>query len=376
MVRATYQLLQEADGCNLGLWGMHGLGKTTLARALCASLRRKFLGRTCLLEFHSHVSDGDLDRALAVPHICTALAQLGHGQRGDETARFDELSQASQAGQHMLAECLTAQCSHRPVMQRLGRALEQQPRTAVQEQRVLLVIDNVSCRTQGAAQLILDLPRASGSLVLVTAWNPTAINSLRPGQQCSTEQQSGFTVRSMAAIEALTLQPAEAQRILQSQLTAHQPAEQPQHQPHSEQLLASLAEKALAFSSAPVYVPQVLVVCGRALAKSEAGGTRGDAVNSLLQQLTAATEPGQLQGLESTVFEQLRICYRQLSGEARLMFQHLAMASQSHAAAAGSQSAEACWGSRVELDLWLSSRQPDLTMEDAHTQVRGTVSGV
>ena len=40
------------DGC-LGLWGMRGLGKTTLAKALCGSLQRVFPGRTCLLTFPS-----------------------------------------------------------------------------------------------------------------------------------------------------------------------------------------------------------------------------------------------------------------------------------------------------------------------------------
>ena len=45
--------LQAAPHGCLGLWGMRGLGKSTLAKALCSSLQRRFPGRTCLLSFPS-----------------------------------------------------------------------------------------------------------------------------------------------------------------------------------------------------------------------------------------------------------------------------------------------------------------------------------
>ena len=75
LVSSLRGALQAAPGGCLGLWGMRGLGKTTLCRALCAALQADFPGRTCCLEFPSleqaasrqgvqELTDSLLDKAL------------------------------------------------------------------------------------------------------------------------------------------------------------------------------------------------------------------------------------------------------------------------------------------------------------------------
>ena len=84
LVAALHQhLLQAPAGC-VGLWGMRGLGKTTLARALCAALQDAH--RTCLLELPSleqavqsaRQADSEQQmQALLQALVETALRQLG-----------------------------------------------------------------------------------------------------------------------------------------------------------------------------------------------------------------------------------------------------------------------------------------------------------
>ena len=69
--------LQE-DRC-LGLWGMRGLGKSTLATALCRAMQPRFPGQTCLVEFTSlEVAARGLDvQKLRQELVSKALLMLG-----------------------------------------------------------------------------------------------------------------------------------------------------------------------------------------------------------------------------------------------------------------------------------------------------------
>lgn len=72
--------LRNAPGGALALQGMRGLGKTTLARALCASMQQSFPGRTCLIEFPTlaeQLSSTEWDVLLQ-----KGLQQLGIQQAG------------------------------------------------------------------------------------------------------------------------------------------------------------------------------------------------------------------------------------------------------------------------------------------------------
>ena len=71
--------LRTAPGGCLGLWGLRGLGKSMLARALCSSLQREFPGRTCLISFPSleQAARGVNMQQLKQQLIKEALAQLG-----------------------------------------------------------------------------------------------------------------------------------------------------------------------------------------------------------------------------------------------------------------------------------------------------------
>ena len=70
------QRLREAcaQGRNrwLGLWGMRGLGKTTLTREVCAALQHEFPGRTCHLE---------------LPNLEEPIASFSHSSFGQEALR-------------------------------------------------------------------------------------------------------------------------------------------------------------------------------------------------------------------------------------------------------------------------------------------------
>ena len=82
MIPALATALRAALGGVLALHGLPGLGKTTLAEALCASMQRSFPGRVCLIKFPT------LDSAQPMTEredlLERGLEQLG-GQRGCPT---------------------------------------------------------------------------------------------------------------------------------------------------------------------------------------------------------------------------------------------------------------------------------------------------
>ena len=79
LVPALEHHLRAAPGGCLGLWGMRGLGKTTLVKALCSSLQGKFPGRTCLLSFPSveAAARGVNLEQLQLDLVSAALCMLG-----------------------------------------------------------------------------------------------------------------------------------------------------------------------------------------------------------------------------------------------------------------------------------------------------------
>lgn len=71
--------LRAAPHGMLAMHGMRGLGKTTLARALCASMQRSFPGRTCLIELPTLDEEPSKEEAqqLSDKMAVLAAAQIG-----------------------------------------------------------------------------------------------------------------------------------------------------------------------------------------------------------------------------------------------------------------------------------------------------------
>ena len=70
--------LRPAPGGCLGLWGMRGLGKSTLAGAVVAAMQQELPGRTCLLEFPSAAQGAPVNiQQLRRELVLAALRALG-----------------------------------------------------------------------------------------------------------------------------------------------------------------------------------------------------------------------------------------------------------------------------------------------------------
>lgn len=76
---ALEKAVYAAPGGVLALQGMRGMGKTTLARALCASMQHSFPGCTCLIELPTlDMEPSDLQKEQLVKEATgQAARQLG-----------------------------------------------------------------------------------------------------------------------------------------------------------------------------------------------------------------------------------------------------------------------------------------------------------
>ena len=336
--------LRTAPNRRLGLWGMPGLGKSTLARALCASLQLEFLGRTCLLEFPATESlTSDPDQAELQERLAdSALRQLGIRTRAPaprQRVSFHVLlclmpKQSTICIQHLLCfRCYY--CRGLFAVQAVQQALLAAP--------TLLVLDNVTGGTAAAARRFLG-PAHPDSLLLVTTWSALIVQSINDrvtGQQ---------RLAPLPAAAALSLQHAEAAQLIKQQMQQCQTVDR--RPATSDEQLGACADRAaaaLAFSSAPFFVPSVLITSAWALSCM---AEQPDILDQLLQQLQAGQEPAThfMQMPAPEIFAQLRDCYDQLQYESQIAFLDLSRVSSRRS-----------WTDRGELALWVSCRQPGHT---------------
>ena len=101
-VRALQQALQAAPGGCLGMWGIRGLGKTTLARALCASMQRSS-PRICFIQFPSLEEPVQPAAVLSRRLMKEALRQLGR------TVQRDAHTEASAPAAAIACQAVTAE---------------------------------------------------------------------------------------------------------------------------------------------------------------------------------------------------------------------------------------------------------------------------
>ena len=232
------------------------------------------------------------------------------------------------------------------------------------KQPVLLVLDNVSLDTAASALPFLG-PRHPDSLVLATSWYASAFSDVsRVQSRAGHRPVTSFHTVSMAA--SLALQRSDAVDLIQQQIQlSRQAAGKPQVPADQLAALSDKAATALAFSSAPAYVPKVLSVCAWTLGRLF---DRTDALASLLRELGSAQDPlgpGQMRPQPvDAVFGQLRCCFDRLSSAAQHMFIDLQLTG-----------VQILFGGNVrnpdELALWLSCQQAaDCTQEDATAEVR------
>ena len=119
---------------------------------------------------------------------------------------------------------------------------------------VLLVLDNVSEDTARAALPFL-VARHAGSLLVATAWHKKSFSALSQAQIRQGETEPAcFHLLAMAG--ALVLQPRHAVQLVQEQMQLSRRAEGlPPLAAHQLTDLAERAAAALAFNTAPMYVP-------------------------------------------------------------------------------------------------------------------------